>query len=104
MSSKWDSKDTFLETIANLSESGAYSDFKIVCGVDTYNVHRAIICPQSDFFRAACRPDTFQEGHTGVLTLPANAGRDTDAMKIPLTPDEVDWDLDVEKIPRRSDS
>jgi hypothetical protein len=76
--------------------SGAYSDFKIICGSDTYNVHKAIICPQSGFFRAACRPDTFQEGRSGIVTLPFNSGRDMDALKAPIKADEFDWDLDVE--------
>jgi hypothetical protein len=69
---------------------------KIVCGSETYNVHKAIICPQSEFFRAACRPDAFQEGKTGVVTLPANPGRNTNAMQVPIKVDEFDWDLDVE--------
>ncbi|KAG9552065.1 hypothetical protein KCU77_g7183, partial [Aureobasidium melanogenum] len=98
MSSAECSKDFLLSTIANLHESGAYSDFKIVCGSDTYNVHKNIICPQSDFFRAACRPDTFQEGYTGVVTIPANTGRDKDTLRRPLIPDEFDWDQDVEDV------
>ncbi|KAG9698856.1 hypothetical protein KCU95_g2244, partial [Aureobasidium melanogenum] len=98
MSSDESSKDVLLSTIASLHESGAYSDFKIVCGSDTYNVHKNIICPQSEFFQAACRPDTFLEGQTGVVTLPANAGRDRGTSRKPLTPDEFDWDLDVEDV------
>ncbi|KAG9552128.1 hypothetical protein KCU71_g14009, partial [Aureobasidium melanogenum] len=98
MSCAESSKDFLLSTIANLHESGAYSDFKIVCGSDTYNVHKNIICPQSDFFRAACRPDTFQEGQTGVVTILANAGRDRDTLRKALTPDEYDWDQDVEDV------
>jgi hypothetical protein len=65
-----------------------------VCGSDTYLVHKAIICPQSDFFRAACRPDTFQEGSTNIINITASRGRDK-----PVKPDEMfefDWDLDVE--------
>jgi hypothetical protein len=69
---------------------------KIVCGSETYNVHKAIICPQSEFFRAACRPDAFQEGKTGVVRLPFNPGRDMAALNAPIKPDEFDWDLDVE--------
>jgi hypothetical protein len=69
---------------------------KIVCGSDTYNVHKATICPQSEFFRAACRPDAFQEGQTGVITLPSNPGRNMDDLKVALKVDEFDWDLDVE--------
>ncbi|CAD0095333.1 unnamed protein product [Aureobasidium mustum] len=97
MSSK-DSKEPLLGTIASLHESGAYSDFKIVCGPETYNVHRNIVCPQSDFFRAACRPHTFREGKTGIVTIPANAGRDMGALSSPLAPEEFSWDLDVEDV------
>ncbi|KEQ73158.1 hypothetical protein M436DRAFT_46012, partial [Aureobasidium namibiae CBS 147.97] len=80
----------------SLYKNGSYSDFKIVCGTDTYNVHKAIICPQSEFFRAACRPYPFQEGKTGVVTLPCNPGRDLDALAAPIKPDDFDWDMDVE--------
>jgi hypothetical protein len=76
----------------SLHASGAYFDLKIVCGPDTYNVHKNIICPQSEFLHAACRPDALQEGKTGVITLPFNPGRNMDALKV----GEFDWDLDVE--------
>ncbi|PVI05415.1 hypothetical protein DM02DRAFT_498558, partial [Periconia macrospinosa] len=33
--------------------SGKYSDFTIVCRDDVHAVHKAIICPRSDFFAAA---------------------------------------------------
>ncbi|KAH0372499.1 hypothetical protein KCU65_g1146, partial [Aureobasidium melanogenum] len=91
-----DPRDLLASTISNLHKSGAYSDLKIVCGSDTYNVHKNIICPQSSFFRAACRPDTFKEDQTGTITLPSNPGRIVDAQSSPITPDEFDWDLDVE--------
>ncbi|KAI4730372.1 hypothetical protein E4T49_01737 [Aureobasidium sp. EXF-10728] len=91
-----DPKDLLASTISNLHKSGAYSDFKIVCGPDTYNVHKNIICPQSSFFRAACRTDTFQEGRTGVVTLPFNPARQINASGSLITSDEFDWDLDVE--------
>ncbi|KAH0154084.1 hypothetical protein KCU67_g9204, partial [Aureobasidium melanogenum] len=96
MSCAESSKDFLLSTIANLHESGAYSDFKIVCGSDTYNVHKNIICPQSDFFRAACRPDTFREGKTGIVTLPSSVMRNVETMDTPITTRTLDWDLDVE--------
>ncbi|KAI4721255.1 hypothetical protein E4T48_02426 [Aureobasidium sp. EXF-10727] len=85
----------FASMLDQLHENGAYSDLKIVCGADTYNVHKAIICPQSDFFRAACRPDTFEEGKTGVINLPTSSGRDSSAV-LAIAPDDFDWDLDVE--------
>ncbi|KAI4730431.1 hypothetical protein E4T49_01791 [Aureobasidium sp. EXF-10728] len=78
-----------------LHENGAYSDMKIVCSIDSYNVHKAIICPQSDFFRNACRLDTFAEGKIGVIDITAGLGRDSQT-KLTHAPEEVDWVLDVE--------
>jgi hypothetical protein len=66
-----------------------------VCGSDTYLVHKAIICPQSDFFKAACRPDTFQEGSTNIIDITTSAGRDKPA-DTKITSENFDWDLDVE--------
>ncbi|KAI5211419.1 hypothetical protein AUEXF2481DRAFT_25775 [Aureobasidium subglaciale EXF-2481] len=86
----------FASVIAGLHKNGAYSDLKIVCGSTTYNVHKAIVCPQSDFFRVACRPDTFREGRTGIINIPATVGRDKTHYEKPIAAEEFDWDLDVE--------
>jgi hypothetical protein len=72
--------------VYRLHESGAYSDLTIVCGSDTYNVHKAIICPQSSFFRAACQPGRFQEGTTNVINITASSGRNKPVE--PLEPTE----------------
>ncbi|THX74641.1 hypothetical protein D6D04_07842 [Aureobasidium pullulans] len=96
MSTQGASKDQLVATIAKLHESGAYSDLKIVCGSETYNVHKAIICPQSTFFKAACRPNAFQEGRTGVIEIPATAGRNVAFCQKPIIVENFDWDLDVE--------
>ncbi|CAD0030366.1 unnamed protein product [Aureobasidium pullulans] len=96
MSTQGASKDQLVATIAKLYESGAYSDLKIVCGQDTYNVHKAIICPQSTFFKAACRQDTFQEGQSGIIVIPATAGRNAAFCQKPIIVENFDWDLDVE--------
>ncbi|OCK75339.1 hypothetical protein K432DRAFT_466403 [Lepidopterella palustris CBS 459.81] len=45
----------FMITIQGLLSSGEYSDFTITCGDDTYAVHKAIICPRSDFFAKAVK-------------------------------------------------
>ena len=37
-----------------LLRSGNYSDFKITCKGAEFNVHRAIVCSASDFFKALC--------------------------------------------------
>lgn len=67
-----------------------------MCGSDTYLVHKAIICPQSDFFRAACRPDTFAEGKSNVINIPASSGRDEAFYLQPFETEDFEWDLDVE--------
>ncbi|KAF2251316.1 hypothetical protein BU26DRAFT_518009 [Trematosphaeria pertusa] len=41
--------------IKSLLASGKHSDFVITCGDDVYNVHKAILCSQSDVFDAASR-------------------------------------------------
>ncbi|KAG9849350.1 hypothetical protein KCU98_g4944, partial [Aureobasidium melanogenum] len=82
--------------LGRLQANGAYSDLKIVCGSDTYLVHKAIVCPQSDFFRAACRPDTFAEGKTGVVNIPDSSGRADAFYDQPFNAEDFDWDLDVE--------
>ena len=66
-----------------------------MCGSDTYHVHKAIICSQSDWFTAACRPDTFKEGKTNIINIPASSGRDESADPL-IGSDDFDWDFDVE--------
>ncbi|KAL8748954.1 MAG: hypothetical protein Q9184_007010 [Pyrenodesmia sp. 2 TL-2023] len=44
------------------------SDMRVVCGVEYFEVHRAIICPQSGFFAAAVSGG-FMESTTGSVTL-----------------------------------
>jgi hypothetical protein len=34
--------------------NGQYSDLTITSGTRTWNVHKAIVCPQSEFFAKAC--------------------------------------------------
>lgn len=37
-----------------------YSDLTITCGPHTFRVHKAIVCPRSDYFKAACRKGRFK--------------------------------------------
>ncbi|KAF1978713.1 hypothetical protein BU23DRAFT_186363 [Bimuria novae-zelandiae CBS 107.79] len=40
---------------SRLLKTGKHSDFTITCGDKTWNVHRAVICSQSEFFDASAR-------------------------------------------------
>ncbi|KAK6527303.1 hypothetical protein TWF281_010490 [Arthrobotrys megalospora] len=51
-----------------LLESGKYSDFKILCGPREWKVHRAIICPQSDYFTMLC-DSQFKEAKIAEIDL-----------------------------------
>lgn len=56
-----------VQCLKALYKSSDYSDFKIICGNDVHNVHKAIVCSQSDFFAAACRFG--QEAANGEIHL-----------------------------------
>ncbi|KAH0278418.1 hypothetical protein KCU91_g2487, partial [Aureobasidium melanogenum] len=96
MSATNSSEKHLASMLDRLQANGAYSDLKIVCGSDTYLVPKAIVCPQSDFFRAACRSNAFKEGQTGVVNISASSGRDDDFFTRPISAEIFDWDLDVE--------
>ncbi|KAF4342500.1 amino acid transport gap1 [Fusarium beomiforme] len=57
------------KALANLLKTGDYSDLVISCGKDEYRVHKAIVCPRSHFFKAAC-DGGFKEAHKGTIDLP----------------------------------
>lgn len=38
----------------SLQKTSDYSDLKILCGDEVFSVHKAIICPRSEFFSTAC--------------------------------------------------
>ncbi|KAK7569169.1 BTB/POZ protein [Phyllosticta citricarpa] len=55
---------------SRLLESGDFSDLKIHCEDAMWKVHKAIICSQSEFFRAACNPrHGFKEATSGAIEL-----------------------------------
>ncbi|KAJ4352007.1 uncharacterized protein N0V89_007353 [Didymosphaeria variabile] len=62
--------DEFMQSMKSLLETGKHSDFKITCGNKTWDVHKAIVCSQSDFFDAATRFGGKKEATEGVLNLP----------------------------------
>lgn len=58
-----------LTSLEELYTKGTYSDLKIVSSAKTYSVHKAVICPRTKFFAAACN-GKFKEGHTSIVNLP----------------------------------
>ncbi|KAI4718035.1 hypothetical protein E4T48_05770 [Aureobasidium sp. EXF-10727] len=85
-----------LKGMANLQDLGTHADLMITCGSDAYKVHKAIVCPQSEFFNLACRKHTdaegdFKEAQSGIIDLPS---RNMDASTSP--PDDFKWNADAE--------
>ncbi|RVD86151.1 uncharacterized protein DFL_004441 [Arthrobotrys flagrans] len=62
-----------------LLESGKYSDFTIICGAKEWKVHRAIICPQSEYFTILC-DSNFKESKDAELDLSAEPPLDVENM------------------------
>lgn len=64
---------------AQLLNSSKYSDLTITCGADTHLLHRAIVCPRSVSFDAACEEGSRVSNPAVLvfndlaLTLPTNA-------------------------------
>ncbi|XP_014550697.1 hypothetical protein COCVIDRAFT_20927 [Bipolaris victoriae FI3] len=58
-----------LDSLKSSLASGAYSDFKITCGSDTYKVHKVIVCNRAGFFARAVSFGG-QETESGKLDLP----------------------------------
>ncbi|TRX91084.1 hypothetical protein FHL15_008066 [Xylaria flabelliformis] len=58
-----------MSSLKELYYSGEYSDLTISCGQSRYRVHKALVCPQSDFFIAACGAG-FKETREGIVDLP----------------------------------
>ncbi|KAF5253945.1 hypothetical protein FANTH_1270 [Fusarium anthophilum] len=57
------------KALVNLLRTGDYSDLTITCSKDQCRVHKAIICPRSKFFKAAC-DGNFKEAQTSTIDLP----------------------------------
>ncbi|KAK6495150.1 hypothetical protein TWF481_003178 [Arthrobotrys musiformis] len=60
-------------TLARMLMDSEYSDVTVFAGPDEkthFKLHRAVIRPASDFFRAACKANTFKEGATKTIHLP----------------------------------
>ncbi|KAK8230858.1 BTB/POZ protein [Phyllosticta capitalensis] len=60
----------FRERVGGLLETGQYSDAMIECEGNIFRVHKAIICPQSDFFAHAFDSNSgFKEAKTSTIQL-----------------------------------
>ncbi|KAI9367463.1 BTB/POZ protein [Aspergillus egyptiacus] len=71
-SASYQTSRSFLqETMKDLFTKGLYSDMNVVCEGFTFNVHQAILCPQSSFFKAAMEGE-FEEAKTRTINLPAD--------------------------------
>ncbi|CVL07630.1 uncharacterized protein FMAN_14507 [Fusarium mangiferae] len=57
------------KSLLELYRTGLYSDLTITCQGNTYRVHKAIVCPRSTFFTAACNGN-FKESLEGMINLP----------------------------------
>ena len=45
--------DDLINSLHSQLKSGEYSDFIVVCGRQSWDLHRNIVCPRSKFFNAA---------------------------------------------------
>ncbi|KAE8137929.1 hypothetical protein BDV38DRAFT_245915 [Aspergillus pseudotamarii] len=57
-----------LEALASLRCNPVYSDLTILCGQESYPVHKCIVCTRSDFFAKAC-DGKFKEASTREVIL-----------------------------------
>ncbi|KAL2844136.1 BTB/POZ protein [Aspergillus pseudoustus] len=62
-------KALLAESMKKLLLHGEYSDMKVVCEGFVFHVHRAILCSQSPFFKAAINGN-FKEAMTNTIDLP----------------------------------
>ncbi|KAF2422098.1 hypothetical protein EJ08DRAFT_665002 [Tothia fuscella] len=66
--------DAHVAGLAKLLKLEAHSDLVITCPDGTkFNVHKAIMCSQSEFFAKACREGAFREGIDGVVSVESEA-------------------------------
>ncbi|KAF2687801.1 hypothetical protein K458DRAFT_428625 [Lentithecium fluviatile CBS 122367] len=69
--------DPMSSGIKQLWQTKEWSDFIVAAGAREFEVHRAILCPRSQYFQAACRPEflatngrmRLEEDETTVETL-----------------------------------
>ncbi|KAI0859965.1 hypothetical protein F4860DRAFT_481275 [Xylaria cubensis] len=61
--------EELMSSLKELYHRGEYSDLTISCGQSRYRVHKALVCPQSNFFTAACGAG-FKETRERIVDLP----------------------------------
>ncbi|EON61622.1 hypothetical protein W97_00837 [Coniosporium apollinis CBS 100218] len=62
-------REELMCSMRELFTDDTYSDLTITCGRDQHRVHKAIVCPRSKFFAAACN-GVFKEARTAKIPLP----------------------------------
>ncbi|KAL5866439.1 hypothetical protein ACKVWM_011663, partial [Pyricularia oryzae] len=66
------------DSLKSLRVSGDYSDMTVVCGDDTYHVHKAVICPRSKYFETVLKAG-MHESRTSHVDL---SDHNPDAVKL----------------------
>jgi hypothetical protein len=66
-------------SLERLYRTREYSDLVVSCKGKEYHVHKAVLCPRSDFFAAACR-EGFKEGREARIDLPEDDPRIVEIM------------------------
>ncbi|KAF2232169.1 hypothetical protein EV356DRAFT_568953 [Viridothelium virens] len=61
-------KDNFLASLRSLFNRPEYSDFTVTCNGRKWNVHKLVLCTQSNFFAKACH-GAFKEAESGDVDL-----------------------------------
>ncbi|KAH8701349.1 hypothetical protein GQ44DRAFT_732969 [Phaeosphaeriaceae sp. PMI808] len=72
-------RDELVARVKSLLSLGKYSDLTITCGSDVYSVHKAIVCPLSDFFEKAEMFPVGKEAAEAKIDLPDD---DPEAIKL----------------------
>ncbi|KAI5357128.1 Putative BTB/POZ domain-containing protein [Septoria linicola] len=74
-----DTKDRLASLVGGLFGDTAYSDLTIECDGRKWAVHRAVICPQSDYFKKAC-DGHFKEASKRHIALQEDSSDAVNAM------------------------
>ncbi|KAE9993187.1 hypothetical protein EG327_006186 [Venturia inaequalis] len=59
--------ETDFDRRKDVVSSSEYTDLTIICRGARHEVHKNIVCPQSEFFRNACKKNTFKESNEGLV-------------------------------------